>query len=134
MVTGYGLTSIGSKGADITSDGIGPLRRPDESRPFKTNMNFGNSPFDTSIFQKVGSQERIRNFEQSDSDFTEEMYQMPPNPRRVHRENGQDLFGQKSQEGRPQVTPPFGENENERKWQRLRDARASNGEQWRLFN
>ncbi len=31
-------------------------------------------------------------------------------------------------------TPIFDDDENEHKWQRLRDSRVGNGEQWKLFN
>ncbi len=80
MATGNGLNSIGSKGADNTSNSVGPLIIPDKSRQFRMKTIFGNSPFDFAIFQQLGAEERIRNFEQSDSDVTEEMYQLRPQP------------------------------------------------------
>ncbi len=108
--------------------------QPSESSQLRTSMIFGNSPFEASIFQQLEALERIKNFEQSDSDFTEEEYQLPTQPWRTHRENGLDLFRPKSQEGRSQVSPPFSDDENECKWQRLRDYHVRIGEQWKLFD
>ncbi len=41
---------------------------------------------------------------------------------RVERANGQDLFGHKSQEGRSKVFSHFGDDENEPRWQRLKES------------
>ncbi len=87
MATGNGLNSIGSKGVNNTSDGVGPQMQPNESRQLRTTTICGNSPFDSSIYKQPEAQERVRNFDQSDSDFTEEEYQLPPQPWRGHREN-----------------------------------------------
>ncbi len=97
-------------------------------------MIFGNSPFDSLIFKQLEAQERVRDFDHSDSDVTEEEYQLPTQPWRAHREHDQDLFGPKSQEGRTQVSPLFRDDENESKLQRFRDSRVGNGEQWKLFD
>ncbi len=54
---------------------------------------FGNFPFDSSIFKQLKAQERVRNFDHSDSDVTEDEYQLPPQPWHVNRENDRDIFG-----------------------------------------
>ncbi len=76
-------------------------------------MILGNSPFDSSIFKQLEAQKRVREFDHSDSDVTEEGYMLPTQPWWAHRENGRDLFGQKSQESQSQVSPLFGDDENE---------------------
>ncbi len=77
---------------------------------------------------------RVRNIDHSDSDITEDEYQLPPQPWHVNRENDQDIFGPKSHEGRLQVSSQFGYDENESKLQILRDSHVGNSEQWTLFD
>ncbi len=64
-------------------------------------------------------------------DVTEDEYKLTW---QTDREHGRDLFGTKIWQGRSQVSPQFVDDENERKWQRLRECHAGNGEQWKLFD
>ncbi len=52
---------------------------PDATKQNPSTMIFGTSSFDSSIFKQINSQERARNFDNSDFVLTEEEYQLPHN-------------------------------------------------------
>ncbi len=54
MATGNGLNSIGSKGADNTSDGVGPQMQSNESCQLRMTMIFRNSPFEILLGESKG--------------------------------------------------------------------------------
>ncbi len=48
--------------------------------------------------------------------------------------NGRDRYEPKTYDGRSSVSPHFGKNENERKWQSLKQSLVENCEQWKKFD
>ncbi len=108
-----------------------------ESCQLRTIGFLDNFTFNSSFFKQFEGQDRDRKSYYSDSEgITEDDYQLVSRPQHEdrERERDRDLFGPKSLAGQSQVSPHFSEDKNERKWQRLRESCAENGEQWKLFD
>ncbi len=84
--------------------------------------------------------ERLRMDRHSISDQSDIESQLEYNPtlRLLHeneeRRRGRDQFGQNIHDGRSDDSPYFGEDDNECRWQRLKESCKEKREQWKLFD